>query len=296
MKRSKPSPATDSYIESEFFAEAAYADSQLRTALGDREGAIAALRRSIECKPTYAPAILSLGSVEYQLGMRTAGRELFRSLLSLPKDTPDLCEIIDEAGSFLIQIGAYKDGLALYRSAVGLFPAVAVLYQGLGCCAGHEQCHEEAIAASERALLLAPDNQEFVNDLGWCLLSAGRVEEAHGILEQAASMDPSDELARENLRICEERQKKSLPNVFEKKSAVAGTAKSITADDIRGLPGLTRTACNDLLARQPTTVRQALRIHGIGRKTTRVLLALGIIIDPDGIQSRPRPLEKIRGK
>jgi len=115
-------------------------------------------------------------------------------------------------------------------------------------------------------------------------------------LERAASMDPSDELARENLRICEERQKKSLPSVFEEESAVARTAKSITADDLRGLPGLTRAACNDLLARQPTTVREALRIHGIGRKTTRILLALGLIIDPDRIQSRPRTLEENRGK
>jgi hypothetical protein len=145
-------------------------------------------------------------------------------------------------------------------------------------------------------LLLAPDNQKFVNDLGWCLLSAGRVEDAHRMLERAASMDPSDELARENLRISEEKQKKSLPSVFEEESAVARTAKSITADDLRGLPGLTRAACNDLLARQPATVRQALRIHGIGRKTTRILLALGLIIDPDGIQSRPRTLEEIRGK
>jgi len=109
MKRPKPSPAKGSYTESDFLAEGAYADSILRTALGDHEGSIAALRRSLECKPTYAPAILSLGSVEYQLGKRAEGQALFRSLLSLPKDTPDLCEIIDEAGSFLIQIGAWPE-------------------------------------------------------------------------------------------------------------------------------------------------------------------------------------------
>lgn len=197
----------------DFWVEAEYADSIFRTALGDREGALARLKRALELKPTYAPAILSLGSAEYQRGRRAEGRRLFRSLLSLPEDTPDLCEIIDEAGSFLIQIGAYKDGLALFQAAVERFPTVAALHQGLGCCAGHEGRHAEAIAASERAVQLEPDNQKFVNDLGWSLLEAGRLEEAEKVLAQAVSMDPSDELARENLRICkagsEQRQKRT---------------------------------------------------------------------------------------
>jgi tetratricopeptide (TPR) repeat protein len=213
MKRPPPSPARESNTECDFYAEAEYADSILRTALHDQEGTVVALRRALAFKPTYAPAILSLGSVEYQMGRTAEGRELFRSLLSLPKNTPDVCEIIDEAGSFLIQIGAYKDGLELYRSAVELFPAVAVLYQGIGCCAGHENCPDEAIAASERALQLEPDNQKFVNDLGWCLLLAGRIEEARRTLERAVSMDPADELARENLRICKARQRRKTPRL-----------------------------------------------------------------------------------
>ena len=143
-----------------------------------------------------------MGSVEYQLGRRAEGRRLFQLLVSLPKNTPELCEIIDEAGDFLIQIRAYKDALAVYRAAVAKFPAVAVFHQGLGCCAGHEGFHDEAVAASERALQLEPASQKFVNDLGWTLFEAGRIAEAERMLERATSMDPSDELARENLRIC----------------------------------------------------------------------------------------------
>lgn len=296
MKRPKPSPAKGSYTEHDFFAEAEYADSIFRTALGDHEGSIAALRRSLECKPTYAPAILSLGSVEYQLGRRAEGQELFRSLLSLPKNTPDLCEIIDEAGSFLIQIGAYKDGLELYRSAVELFPAVAVLHQGIGCCAGHEECHEEAIAASERALELEPANQKFVSDLGWCLLEAGRIQEARNTLERAVSMDPSDELARENLRICKEREKKKLPGGRGDEEAATRTGRSITADDLRGQPGLSQAARDRLVAAQPATVLKALGIPGVGRKTTYRLLSRGLLTDPEGVQTRARTDEELRGE
>lgn len=160
-----------------FFAEAAYAESIFRTGLGDIGGAVSALQRALKLAPTYAPAILSLGSVEYQRGRRAEGQRLFHSLLSLPKSTPDLCEIIDEAGRFLIQMGAYGDGLALYGAAVDRWPAVAAFHQGRGCCAGHEGIHAEAIAASERALQIEPGSQELVNDLGWCLYEAGRLEE-----------------------------------------------------------------------------------------------------------------------
>jgi Flp pilus assembly protein TadD len=138
--------------------------------------------------------------VEYQLERKAQGRRLFQSLLPLPAGTPDLCEIIDEAGSFLIRFGAYKDGRALYRAAVERFPAAADIYDGLSCCAGHEGAHDEAVAAAERALQLGPDNQEFVNNLGWSLFEAGRLDAAVKMLEQAVSMDPTDELARENLR------------------------------------------------------------------------------------------------
>jgi Flp pilus assembly protein TadD len=209
---------------SDFWVEAEYADSIFRTALGDSEGALAHLKRTLELKPTYAPAILSMGSVEYQRGRHAEGQRLFQSLLSLPEGTPDLCKIIDEAGSFLIQIGAYKDGAALYRRAIERFPAVAVLHQGLGCCAGHEGRHDEAIAASERAVQLEPDNQKFVNDLGWSLLQAGRLEEAESVLERAVSMDSSDELARENLRISKaksEQRQKGTPTA----RAVSGDAQ-----------------------------------------------------------------------
>ncbi len=138
-------------------------------------------------------------------GRRAEGRKLFQSLLSLPRNTSDLCEIIDEAGSLLIQFGACKDGLDLFQGAATRFPRVAVFHQGVGCCAGHEGLHDEAVAASRRALQLEPRNQKFVNDLGWSLFEAGRLQEGEKALEQAVSKDPDDELARENLRLCKEK-------------------------------------------------------------------------------------------
>jgi Flp pilus assembly protein TadD len=168
-----------------FNAEAAYADSIFRSGLGDVEGSIVALEGALAALPTYAPAILSLGSVAYQRRQRAKGRRLFLSLLELPDDTPDLCEIIDEAGTFLIQTHEYADGLELYRRATARFPRVALLHTGIGCCAGHQGLREEAVAASRTACEIDPDNQNLVNDLGWSLYQAGQLEEAQHVLERA---------------------------------------------------------------------------------------------------------------
>jgi len=188
--------------ERQFYAEAEYADSIFRDALGDREGSIVALKRALEAMPTYAPTILSMGSVLYQSGQIAEGRELFQSLLSLPKRTTDIRQIIDEAGTFLTRFEAYEDGMAHYRSAVKRYPDDPALFQGLGYCASNAGLHEEAVSANRRALELDPENQKLVNDLGWTLLQAGHLLEAREALERAVSMDPSDKLAIENLRYC----------------------------------------------------------------------------------------------
>ena len=202
MKRSGASQTKAGRAEERLFFGSCIADSMVRSAFGDHQASLSRLKLALALKPDYAPAILSMGSVEYRRGRNAQGLKLFRSLLSLPLNTPDLWQIVDEAGTFLIQFGAYKDGLELYRTAIERFPAAAALHQGLSCCAGHEGAHDEAVAAAERALRLEPDNRKLVNDLGWCLFEAGRLEEALKMLEQAVSKDPSDELARENLRFC----------------------------------------------------------------------------------------------
>jgi len=73
-----------------------------------------------------------------------------------------------------------------------------------------------------------------------------------------------------------------------------GPLRHISRDDLRGQPGLSRAAIEALVERQPGTVIQALRMHGVGRKTTRRLLALGLLTDPEGVQTRSITLEELR--
>ena len=75
---------------------------------------------------------------------------------------------------------------------------------------------------------------------------------------------------------------------------MAKPLRPITLDDLRGQPGLSRAASNALVAQQPPTVMKALVMHGVGRKTTKRLLALGILTDPEGVQTRSMTLEELR--
>ena len=200
------------FKEKRYEAQGEYAESIFQSTFGNMEASIAALERAMEIDDGYAPAILTMGSIEYQREEPEQGKELFLSLVSLPADAADggesdLAEIIDEAGEFLIDEGHYADGLELYREAIKRFPHYVPFYQGIGCCAGHEGLHQEAVSVMETALELDPENQEVVNDLGWRLFEAGRIVEASGMLEKAVALDPSDDLARENLRICKARLK-----------------------------------------------------------------------------------------
>jgi hypothetical protein len=71
--------------------------------------------------------------------------------------------------------------------------------------------------------------------------------------------------------------------------------RALTLDDVRGQPGLSRAACDALVASQPGTILQALRLRGVGRKTTKRLFALGLLTDPEGVQNRGLTLEDLRG-
>jgi hypothetical protein len=66
-----------------------------------------------------------------------------------------------------------------------------------------------------------------------------------------------------------------------------------TLDDLRGQSGLRRAAIESLLAVQPATAFEALRIRGVGRKTTRRRLAAGLITDPESVQRRARTAEEL---
>ncbi|MCK9463727.1 MAG: hypothetical protein M0R80_29255 [Proteobacteria bacterium] len=69
-----------------------------------------------------------------------------------------------------------------------------------------------------------------------------------------------------------------------------GTRRRISEEDLKGLPGLSRKARRDLVEEQPRTLREAVAIPGVSYATTRQLVVLRLVEDPEGIYARPRGL------
>jgi tetratricopeptide (TPR) repeat protein len=73
--------------------------------------------------PLFAPALLTVGSLEYQYGFVKEAMELFLTLTKLPENEEDLAEIIDKAGNFLLDHEDFKNALELYLSAERAYPS-----------------------------------------------------------------------------------------------------------------------------------------------------------------------------
>ena len=160
--------------------------------------------------PLFAPAILTVGSIEYQFGRVDEAMELFMTLTTLPADEPDLPVIIDKAGDFLLDEEDHEHAQALYAAAEGAFPDVAIYPVGLGYCLGKLGLYEEALEKARRADELEPDDCRHLNDLGWALFEAGYGAEAEEVLVRAAALSPEDyEFPRNNLETVREAMRKS---------------------------------------------------------------------------------------
>ncbi len=150
--------------------------------------------------PEYAPAMLTVGSLEYQFGRVEEAMALFLKLTTLPADTEDLREVIDKAGNFLIDQGDHAHAAQLYAAAALAYPRVALYHGGLGYCAAEGGRMEESVAHQRRANELEPNNYLHLNDLGYGLLQAGQYDEAEEVLQHAVELAPPDyDLALGNL-------------------------------------------------------------------------------------------------
>jgi len=156
--------------------------------------------------PLYAPALLTVGSLEYQLGRREAAMQMFLTLAALPAEEPDLAEIVEKAAAMLLDAGAVDHARQLYQHAADCHPGIATYWSGIGYCLARCGQRIEAVNATRRAVALEPDNPVLLNDLGWTLVEAGQYAEARSVLLQAVALaEPDNDLPRQNLAELERR-------------------------------------------------------------------------------------------
>jgi len=169
--------------------------------------------------PEYAPALLSVGCYEYGSGRKRQGMHLLFQLTELSPHTPDWVEIVDKAGSFLVNFGAHDNACRVYQAALEVRPGQLEFITGLGwalCRAGKQA---EALPWLKKAVAKAPAESSVLNDYGWALAELGRFEEAEPALEKAVQLaPPGDELPLNNLarirRLRQQSGHKTKPNKF----------------------------------------------------------------------------------
>ena len=138
--------------------------------------------------PHYAPALLTVGSIEYQFGRVDEAMTLFMQLTDLPKDEEDLPEVIDQAGDFLINYNDYQHALELYLVAERLDPEEPIY----GYCLGKLGRYRESVEKHRQVVARNPESYKHLNDLGYALLEAGEFEEAEQVLKQSQRLAPPD--------------------------------------------------------------------------------------------------------
>ncbi len=185
----------DSACASDMFDQAVGQHGVMGNVFGARRGYVAALA----IDPDHAPAMLTVGAIEYQLGRVDEAMVILLGLAKLAHDD-SLPEIIDKAGDFLIDQDDLANAETLYAAAAEIHPEVAIYRIGLGYCAGRNGRFDDAVKHTRRAVELEPDNYRHLSDFGFSLTQAGQYEEAEQILLRAIELAPADyEMARGNL-------------------------------------------------------------------------------------------------
>jgi tetratricopeptide (TPR) repeat protein len=151
--------------------------------------------------PEYAPALLTVGCHEYSSGYEVDGMSLLLQLTGLPPETPDWVEIIDEAGTFLVERNEAAGACRLYEAALRVQPEDQTLIVAMGwaLCRSHQ--HAAALPWLTKAIANSPEESSVHNDFGWALVELGRLDEAERELEKAVRLaSANDSLAANNLK------------------------------------------------------------------------------------------------
>lgn len=159
--------------------------------------------------PLYAPAILTVGSLEYLAGRIEECMNLFMTLTTLSEDEDDLNTIIDKAGDFLIDNSDYENALTLYLAAEKVYPNDTLYLVGSGYCLGRLGRYEDSVEKHRCANALEPKNYKHLNDLGYSLFEAGKFDEAELVLKKSISLAPEGyEFPGNNLKELRKKRKK----------------------------------------------------------------------------------------
>lgn len=170
--------------------------AEARAAVGDPQGALAALQQGVAALPSEPRLRLSVARLLWDLGRRPEARQAYEAALPLaPKNGRARCQL----GNLLREMGQIDEAIRRQREAVALDPQDAFCWNFLGMTLGGNGRLAEAEQAFREAWRLDAKDHRHAFNLGLILERQGRPDEARPFYEKALQLNPAFGPAREHL-------------------------------------------------------------------------------------------------
>lgn len=209
--RTKPKPTW-----ANFYAEMAIADALFSvTGFTGAETMENHLRLALRYEPDHPEALNLMAQLCAQTARHGEALDYLKRAMESIAARGDSADLVARA---VIHLAETYEGLKQYERAIEVYnmglawQERAAFYHGRGYCRLKLGDPAAALPDARRAVELCPDNQAYVNDYGYTLFEAGELAQAREVLRRAVAMNPADDLARNNLRLCEEALRQAEPS------------------------------------------------------------------------------------
>ena len=144
----------------------------------------------------------------FRTGDYAAALDRYQRLAALHPQEPLNFE---RAGIAAIHVGDLRRATAAIANATAIPGASWRAWSARGALADFGRDWEAADFAYDKAMALAPDRAELLNNRGWSLLLRGQWNEALPLLERAAALDPKTRRIADNLELARAALAEDLP-------------------------------------------------------------------------------------
>ncbi len=170
--------------------------SQSRSALGDLEGALAAIEEAQATIPEDAGLHQHEGALLVRLGRLPEARKAYETAVVL---APKNALLLARYGELLRTMGRIEESIQRLREATELDPDEGSYWNSLGMTLGGNARLTEAEAAFRKAFELESENPRYAFNLGLILVRQNRPQEARPYFERVLELEPRFEEARRYL-------------------------------------------------------------------------------------------------
>jgi predicted TPR repeat methyltransferase len=164
---------------------------------GDLDGAERLYDAVLELVPGHVDALHFLGILAHQRGESERGVALIRRALARAPGSPGM---LNNLGNILYEVDRFEEAAAAYEQAIAIAPDAGT-FNNLGATRRMQGRFDDARAAYERALALDPKHASAHHNFGNLLASRGRMRDAVEHYCTALILRPSDSAVSRQLGI-----------------------------------------------------------------------------------------------